>query len=338
MTAPLNRIVIFGAGALGGLLGGKLSRVAPVVLVARPAMAAVLRAHGLRLAGQSNETMACGPNFQVVSDAAAELTLQPGDAILLTVKAGAVSEALNDVASLPRAPGTPALPLFGLQNGTGFEGALHAAAARGFCPLHAVAHIGATLVEPGLIEDWGGELLLPEGSAGQALAALLANAGLKARTLPDLEVWRWKKIAFNCALNALSAILEVRNRETIRPEWRALRKQVLCEARAAAALHGVNLPPTEALLEEFEGRAKASNNVNSMWQDLQRGRRTEAAYLNGAVAERVVLKERWAPAANAWLARIVQELVDARDETAQAEIRLRGIARLQALQAGEAHA
>lgn len=283
-TPRVNRIVVFGAGALGSLLGGRLSKQLPVLLVAREAHVEAMRAGGLKLEGLCRQTVPLGERLRAVTrlDANAPGALRAGDVVFLTVKAMQVSEIGRELSA--NAPGIERLPLLTFQNGTGFERDVAEAAGGRFDVLHCVSHAGATFVEPGRVEDWGGELLLPDAPPCPRVAELLRAADFKARCLPDLEVWRWKKIAFNCALNALSAILEVRNKETVTPEWRPFRRAVLEEARAAAAAEGVALPPAAELLEEFETRARASNNVNSMWQDVQRGKRTEIDYLNGAVA------------------------------------------------------
>lgn len=305
-TPSVDRIVVYGAGALGSVLGGRLSREVPVLLVAREAHIEAMRANGLKLEGLSDRTVPLGERLQAVTHLDPEVApLRSGDAVFLTVKAMQVAELGGELSD--NAPEGGRLPLLTFQNGTGFERDVEHAAGGRFDVLHCVSHAGATFVEPGRVEDWGGELLLPDAPPCPRVAELLRAADFKARCLPDLEVWRWKKIAFNCALNALSALLEVRNRETITPEWRPFRRAVLSEARAAAAAEGVALPPAEELLVEFEGRARASNNVNSMWQDVQRGKRTEIGYLNGAVA-RIAAEHGGAAPVNAALAKWIPRI------------------------------
>lgn len=316
-TPRVNRIVVFGAGALGSVLGGRLSKQIPVLLVARKEHADAMRTSGLKLEGLSRRTVPLGERLQAVTHLDPEdAPLRGGDVVFLTVKAMQVAELGGELAN--NAPEDVRLPLLTFQNGTGFERDVAEAAGGRFDVLHCVSHAGATFVEPGRVEDWGGELLLPDAPPCPRVAELLRAADFKSRCLPDLEVWRWKKIAFNCALNALSAILEVRNKETITPEWRPFRRAVLSEARAAAAAQGVALPPVEELLEEFEGRARASNNANSMWQDVQRGKRTEVDYLNGAVA-RIAAERGWAAPVNAALAKWIPRIgVAANAEQARA--------------------
>lgn len=318
-ATSLRRVVMMGAGALGSLLGGKLARAIPVVLIGRARQLEAIREAGLRLEGLSNETVICGAQLALASS---PLDLTPplgaGDLVLLAVKAAQAAEAARELTAA--APQDVLLPLIALQNGTGYEDALRAALDGKWKLLHGVVHLGATWVAPGRVEDWGGEILLPDASAGRALAAALERAGLRARVVPDLETQRWEKIAFNCALNALSAILEVRNRETILEELRPVRRAVLREVHAVAVAAGIKLRTPEDLLVEFESRARASNNLNSMLQDLRHGKPTEIAFLNAAIAGHAPASGSAAPV-NAFLAETIARLERARGDVPQRAVR-----------------
>jgi 2-dehydropantoate 2-reductase len=328
----IRRVVVFGAGAIGSLIGGKLAKVLPVALVGRAEHIHAIRAHGLRLEGLSNETMAYGERLAVEETLAQLATpLSHGDAVILAVKAAQAADAARALSAevAGRRFDAP-LPLYSLQNGTGFEAELRAALSLSFALRHAVVHLGATYTGPGRVEEWGGEILLPDDSLSRLLVQALKASGLGARNLPDLEVWRWKKIAFNCALNALSGIWEVRNRETIVDALKPLRRAVLREVREVAAALGVLLPGTDELLSEFERRALASNNVNSLLQDLRRGRPTEVGYLNEAILNAARSAGREA-LANGTLAEWVRRLERARSEDERADIRAKAQTELLAL-------
>ncbi|MCW8130374.1 MAG: ketopantoate reductase family protein [Planctomycetota bacterium] len=325
--APIERVVVLGAGAIGSLIGGKLAKTLPVVLIGRDEHMRAVAARGLRLTGLSDETVRCGERLAALTrleDLAVPLNAR--DAVILAVKAAQAAEAAR---ALMSAPGTPPgeVALYALQNGTGYEDALRAAVPEAFALRHAVVHLGATYAGPGCVEEWGGEILLPDDARSAELAEKLVASGLGARSLPDLEVWRWKKIAFNCALNAFSGIWEVRNRETIVPELLPLRRAVLAEVREEAAAAGVQLPGLGELLAEFEARARASNNVNSLLQDLRRGRPTEVGFLNEAILHRARAAGREA-LVNGTLAAWIRRL-----ESAQESARpgLREMARLELL-------
>jgi 2-dehydropantoate 2-reductase len=307
-TQGLRRVIVFGAGALGSLLGGRLSSRLPVVLVTRGAHLAAIRERGLRLGGLADRHCLHGENVTAIQRLD-ELTqpLQPGELILLTVKALQVKEAGLALAEVLRRMGAPRVVVLALQNGTGFEDDLRTALRDLAEVRFGVAFAGATMKEPGVVEDWGGEVLVPCGPPFEALAAAWTTSGQPAKALAEVEVRRWEKILLNCFLNAFSALLNARNCETIRPEWRPLRRAILREGRAAAATQGLAMPHEDTLLESYERRSLGSRNVNSMLQDIQRGRPTEIEFLNGAMVRLSLGHGDQAPA-NAMVAEWVRKL------------------------------
>jgi 2-dehydropantoate 2-reductase len=318
-------VVVFGAGALGSLLGGKLSRVVPVALIGRPAHMEAIRSRGLRISGLSDETVRCGERLAAcVSLDELRPALRAGELVLLTVKAARTEPAGRTLAAAAPAAG---LNVVAFQNGTGFEEPLRAALGDRCALFFAVSHLGATLRAPGRVEDWGGEILLPDVEKMRGPEAALQAAGLAVRRAPDIERRRWEKIAFNCALNVFCVLLEARNNETLDPRFRPIRRRVLAEARAEAERAGAGLAPTAELLDEFERRVAVSRNVNSMLQDFRRGVRSENAYLNGALARLARQHSTRAPA-NAALAGWMARLERARLPEQQAALRAAALADL----------
>ena len=125
------------------------------------------------------------------------------------------------------------------------------------------------------------------GCAVSAVARSLTVPGLEVEVSADIRPAQWRKLAVNCVINPLSALLEIRNGE-VPTDARA--KQVLgdlCrELAAVASAEGVTLTAREVLANiEATCRVTASN-YNSMLQDLRSGRRTEIDYLNGYVLAR----------------------------------------------------
>jgi 2-dehydropantoate 2-reductase len=86
------RVCIFGAGAIGGLMGAGLCRTdAEVSLVARGAHLAAMRKHGLRLQIDGEERLV-RPRC---TDAPAELGAQ--DYVIIALKAHAISAAVESM-------------------------------------------------------------------------------------------------------------------------------------------------------------------------------------------------------------------------------------------------
>ena len=105
------RYVILGAGAIGGTFGGHLHRVGrEVVLVARAAHVAAIRAGGLRLLTGDGDYRLNVPAVDAVGDAG---PFDAEDVVLLTCKAQHTVAALGEL----RAAGAPAeLPVVCCQN------------------------------------------------------------------------------------------------------------------------------------------------------------------------------------------------------------------------------
>ena len=326
------RFVVFGAGALGSLLGGKLVGQRPVVLIGRGAHIAAIESNGLRIAGRSDTHLPYGDGLRGYCRLADMPPLHDGDMVLLTVKAAQLKDAVAELIGVQR--GAKAVPVIAFQNGTGFEEDLHRATPHGFETMHAVSSLGATLAGPGVVEDWGGAILLPNTHAGSELRDALTAGGVDAQTAGDLEDRRWKKIAFNCVLNPFSALMAVRNRETIVDAFGPVRRAVLREVRTEAVDLGFRLPAVETLLAELDAMGRASNNVNSMLQDIQKGKPTEIRFLNRAIAELARGNGRVAPA-NACLANAVERLEDCRHDDERKRVRDAALEELAALAISE---
>ncbi|MDF2629127.1 MAG: panE 1 [Symbiobacteriaceae bacterium] len=272
----MMRVGILGAGALGSLFAYYLSSrtSAEVWLLARSPVPAEVSVEGLGSAP-----------VHVVNGPAAE----PVDLLVVMVKACATAEAVRWAAGAV-GPGTVALTL---QNGLGNAEALAEALGPGRVLAGTTAQ-GATLLGPGVVRHGGAgaTYLAPWAPGGLAsemaprVAALLAEAGLPATVADDPRPLIWAKLAINCGINALTALLRVPNGELLnRPGACRLMEAAAREAGAVARAAGVVLP--EDPVERVRQVARATGaNRSSMLQDVERGRRTEIDAINGAVAER----------------------------------------------------
>ncbi len=103
--------------------------------------------------------------------------------------------------------------------------------------------------------------------------------------VPDIEPYRWLKLAVNASINAITALLGVPNGYLVRvPELSDAARRVSREVAAVAERAGVVLPadPAEEALRVAE---RTENNVSSMLADVRECRKTEIDYINGAVVE-----------------------------------------------------
>src|SRR4051812_12770569 len=111
------RYVVYGAGAVGGVVGGLLHRSGQdVALIARGAHLAAIQANGLRLASPDGETV---EQVVAVGDPG-EVDWRHDDVVLLAVK----SDATQDAARALAATAPPSVAVVSLQNGVANESVL----------------------------------------------------------------------------------------------------------------------------------------------------------------------------------------------------------------------
>src|SRR6185369_15308347 len=275
------RILVFGAGAVGGYFGALLARGgADVTFVARGENLAVLRRDGLTVR-LGSETLHLA-SVRAVDDPAA--SPRP-DLVLVCVKSydtpGAAA-ALRPVVDA----GTIVLSL---QNGVENEDVL--ARALGLPPLLvALTRIGVELVAPGVVDYSGrGTILFGEPDGGETararrVAEALAAGGVPHQLRSDILVAAWEKLAWNVGFNAVTTLTRSTVAEVLaHPGARELVVAAMEEADAVATALGIPVrrTRTEAVLRDSVGGLPDFR--TSMLQDLLRGRRLEHDALNGAV-------------------------------------------------------
>ncbi len=289
------RFVIFGAGAVGSVIGAHLSQAgAEVLLIGDGPHVDKIRADGLKLFGRYGE---------FVTQPAACCTLdewdfRPDDVVFLAVKTYDTPVALEQLADKVPAD----TPLFCFQNTVSNEDM----AAERFSRVYGVAlHLGARYVFPGEVSHLGGNTLVigryPEGQdeTAEAVVAALNSAGREAILTDTIVPYKWAKFCVNL-LNSPLAILGLSGAEAMnRLDTRHFLAEVFDEAQqvlSKAETPMKTLPgdrPLPQMVEWLRGAytpkplpEHAQQVFPSMWQDIycRRGR-TEARYLNGRVAE-----------------------------------------------------
>lgn len=276
MTGWPIRVGILGAGAMGTLFAhGIASHTSSEVwLCARQNHPETVQVEG-------------GPSVPVRLAGLGE-RMKDLDLLLVTVKAYDTRCALD---GLIGAGGVgPSTLVLTLQNGLGNAETIagRVGPERTLCGVTAQ---GATLLAPGLVRHGGRgptELGTLAGTGGDAparrVADWLTGAGLPAAAVPDYRVPLWSKLAVNCAINPLTALLRIPNGELLRrPAATALMEAAAHEVARVARAEGIPLERDPAEHARTVAAASASNR-SSMLQDVERGRRTEVDAISGAVA------------------------------------------------------
>jgi 2-dehydropantoate 2-reductase len=295
------KICIFGAGAIGGLLGVKLAEVgANVSLVARGPHLKAMQENGLSLI--SEEGMRSTVKVRA-SENAADLGVQ--DYVIVTLKAHSVPPVVPKMQPLLGEETTIVSGVNGVpwwyfyKHGGPLEGTRLAsvdpgdAQWNGFGPdrvLGCVVYPAAEVVEPGVVKQIEGNrfsLGEPDGSKSDravALSQALTAAGLKAPVRSRIRDEIWVKLWGNLSFNPISALthatLDVLCTD---PGARGVARGMMLEAQAIAETLGIKFPID--VERRIDGGAAVGAHRTSMWQDLDLGRPMEIDALVTSVQE-----------------------------------------------------
>jgi 2-dehydropantoate 2-reductase len=274
------RVLVYGAGAVGGYFGALLARGGhDVTLVARGDNLAVLRDRGVTI-HLAADTLTV-PVHAVANPADAA----PAELILVCVKSYDTRAAAAALRPVVRGETI----VLSLQNGIENEDIL--AGALGLPPLMvALTRIGVAMVAPATIAYSGRGTILfgePDGSESpraRQTAAAFAAAGVPHELRRDILVAAWEKLAWNAGFNAVTTLTRGTVADVLAlPDTRELVVAAMEETDAVATAAGIAVrrTRTEAVLRDSVSGLPDFR--TSMLQDLLRGRRLEHDALNGAV-------------------------------------------------------
>jgi 2-dehydropantoate 2-reductase len=278
------RFVIFGAGAIGGLIGGRLFEAgADVTLVARGDHERVLRRRGLTLACPDGAVRLPVPTVGTI----AATEPRSGDVVVLAMKSQHTPAAVAELAAAA-GDGLPGVRVVCAQNGVENE----RVALRAFADVYAMnVMMPATHMEPGEavahsapttgILDLG---RYPSGvdDVAAEIAAALSDATFSSQPLVDVMRWKYRKLVLNLG-NAVEAVCGPSSSSQ-------LSRLVRHEGEAALHAAGIDAASVE------DDRARRGDLLDtrpvpgherqggSSWQSLARGLGTvETDYLTGEI-------------------------------------------------------
>ena len=267
------RIIVLGAGAIGSTYGARLSTEHDVTLIGGAAHVAAIQRDGLVMQGQTAGTLRL-PAFTTVP------AIEPGTLILLTAKVN------NNIACVqPIAGRLPEnVTIVCVQNGLYSETLVKDLVGDRALVLRAITQVGSILVRPGVVDNTvAGYTLLEAHEQSPAIAALLTQAGLDGRIVPDIKKEMWRKAIFNCVINPTTALLASEVGSIADPRLNELKRGIIDECLAVAKADGVTFDEDfVALIDRVFAGART---IASMRQDLMKGRKTEIDHMNGAVVD-----------------------------------------------------
>jgi 2-dehydropantoate 2-reductase len=294
------RIVIAGAGAIGGYIGARLARAgADVVLFARGAHLKAMQERGLRV-------LSADGDFEVTPAVTGDLaSIGTADVVFLGVKA----HGLTQLAPQLRTLFGPDTVVVSTQNGIPWwyfehaEGELKGVRLERVDPggviassieirrvIGSLAYFATDLVQPGVIRHTEGNRISfgePDGSKSERLktiAEALIAAGFRCPTTPRFRQEIWVKLLGNVAFNPISALTGGTLEQLVRDPYTAgVVRDIMTETGTVAARLGIELPIS--IEQRMAGAEKVGAHKTSMLQDFEAGRPMEIEAVVGAVVE-----------------------------------------------------
>jgi 2-dehydropantoate 2-reductase len=286
-----RRVVVYGAGAIGGVLAARLHLAgADVTAVARGEHLRAIRADGLTLVTQAGSDVVGLPT----AAHAGEVDWAGAPAVVLAVKSHQTAAALDDLGA--HAP--PDTPVVIAQNGVANE----RAALRRFGRVYGVTvMLPAAHLQPGVViqqsHPVAGILDLgryPDGRDETAaeLAAMLVAAQFVSEVRDHIMAWKHRKLIANLG-NGVTAAYRPG------PDADELAARAGAEAEAVLAAAGIPVVSADRARARRAGilRGRVRDDYHgSTWQSLARGRAdVETDWLNGEIVLQARLHGRQAP-------------------------------------------
>lgn len=299
------KILVYGAGAVGGYLGGKLAqRGHSVALVCRPDTAEQINAQGLVITEPGSLTNQQVTAFGSLGQAAERFP--DAELIILGMKSYDLAPAMSALAATSLAPST----IMTTQNGIGIEEIVSRNAGS--------ACVVAGAVTIPVRREAGNHLIVEKRGRGLGLAAvdggitidpletMLSATGIETVAIADYRAMKWSKALLNSMSNATSAILDMSPRELYQiPAIVDLESRMLRETLAVMdrlqipvvdlpgapvrwLVRGIRLGPY-LLMRAILRRGVAGSRGDKMPSfhiDFQSGRKqSEVVFHNGAIAD-----------------------------------------------------
>jgi 2-dehydropantoate 2-reductase len=276
------RFVIYGAGAIGGVIGARLFEHGhEVALIARGEHGRAIRSEGLRIESADAAATLRIPAFESPSEAG----IEQGDVVVLAMKSQDTADALRALG--PSAP--PDVPIVCAQNGVTNE----RTALRRFANVYGVCvMLPATFLEPGVVQANStpvtGLLDVGRYPAGvddttRQITEVLAASSFSSIAVTDVMRWKYTKLLRNLG-NAAEALCGDS------PEVDEIEARARAEAETILRTAGIEFASEEEdrerrgdlmRLRAIDGRPRGGG---SSWQSLARGTGSiEADHLNGEI-------------------------------------------------------
>ncbi|HUP96630.1 MAG TPA: 2-dehydropantoate 2-reductase [Usitatibacter sp.] len=278
------KILVLGAGGIGGYFGGRLAEAgSDVTFLVRPKRREQIARDGLRIESPLG-------NAKLEVNTVLAEALAPGyDAVLFTCKAYDLDSAMEAIAPAMQGAAFVVPMLNGLAHLERLDGRFGAANVIG-----GTCQINATLRRDGVVVHGDplqalifGERDKSKSARTVAFGAELAKSKIDWKHSPDIEQDMWEKIVFLSALAANTVLYRANVREIMAaPGGRESMERTLAANIEIATREGH--PPRPQFIERARGRLTDATGLwsASMLRDLEGGGSVEGDHIIGWMLER----------------------------------------------------
>lgn len=284
------RILVFGAGSVGSLLGGMFARTGHEVwLLGRPWHIDAIEKNGLLITGIWGDYHIKALELARHTEEVQQKNLK-FDLILLTVKSFDTQKAISELKPFLSENTT----LLSFQNGLGnIETILEVVRPEQFLVGRIITGVE---IEPGKVNVTVSADDLVIGELPNTKTVLSAvqvmqmfnNSKIKTRAVPNILTYIWAKVIYNCALNGICALNEIPYGKILeKEETRQDMEKIVHECYEVGLKKGISLDPATSTdyIKLLTQKLIPLTAVHypSMLQDLKKGKRLEIEALNGAI-------------------------------------------------------
>ncbi len=270
-------IVIMGAGAIGSLFGGLLSKKNNVMLIGRTSHVNAIRKNGLNIEDKTQL------NVKIpAQDTINKVTLSP-DILILTVKSFDTRSAINQAMQII----DDDTIILSLQNGLDNINIIKKVVHSNQIIAGITTH-GAFFSKPGVIRHTGkgktvlGELNGKKTGRIKHIADLFNEADIETIVSEDIIKEIWIKAIVNSSINPLTTFFQCKNGYLLKnPILEKIVEKVCKESTSIAKANGINLLYQHTIQKTKEVIRNTSENQSSMLQSFKRGKKTEIDSING---------------------------------------------------------
>lgn len=270
-------ILVFGAGAIGSLFGGILSKNNNVVLIGRKKHVEAINKKDLEIKDLTNfnANVKAFENIEVIP-------FKP-DIVIISVKSYDTGKAAKTIKKII----DKNTVVISLQNGLDNIEKIEKHVDKKQIVICITTH-GSVFSKPGIISHTGvgktivGTVENNNQNDLEKIARILTKAGIKTKVSTNILKDMWAKAIANSSINPLTAIFNCKNGYLMKnPVLEQIVESVCKESTDIANAYGYNLSYDEMIDKTRKVISETENNFSSMLQSVKKNKITEINSING---------------------------------------------------------